>query len=175
MRQKLPYKKKVKHDVTADVEKAVSPAKGEGRRTEVDYDTIWDGKPPEKRPINDSHPNQWTGSVQQERFLQAYLDPESHTFANPYASAQEAGYSESYARVIAAESIGNKWIQKATNLVSMKPEHVVQKLQKEALDDDNRAADRLKALELIGKSQGMFVDKKLIGHVNLEQALNDLE
>lgn len=170
-RPKLKYKKKVNKETTSDIEEPIVVEKSDV----VNYDTIWDGKSPKKRPINNSHPNQWTGTVQQERFLEHYLDPDSPTFANPYSSAMEAGYSESYARVIATESVGLQWVKEARNLVSMRPEHVIQKLQKEALDGDNRAADRLRALELIGKSQGMFVDRKLIGHVNLEQALNDLE
>lgn len=171
MKSKLKYKKKVPVDTTNDVEQVVEVKTSDV----VDYDTMYDGRTPQNRPVGDSWPNQWMGTQQQERFLQAYLDPQSHTFANVYASAQEAGYSETYAKVMSSPSFNLQWIKEARNIVSMKPEHVIQRLQREALNDENRTTDKLKALELIGKAQGMFVDRKLIGHVNLEQALNDLE
>lgn len=142
---------------------------------DIDYDTMYEGRPALERPIQDTHPNQWTGTKQQEEFLERWLSPKSPTFGNPYTSAMEAGYSETYSRIIAADSVGNDWIKRAHNLVAFKPEHVVQKLQEIATDGDERTADQLKALELIGKAQGMFVDRKVIGHVNIENALKDLE
>jgi len=127
------------------------------------------------RPQVDQHPNQWTGSPKQEKFLILYLDPSSSTFANPYESAMEAGFSESYARIIAAPSVGRKWVKEARNIVNLGPEHIAQALTKHALDNENKTADQLRALELLAKLQGLFVEKKLVGHVNIEAALNDLK
>lgn len=142
---------------------------------EVDYDVIYRGRDPKDRTLADSRANQWTGTRQQEEFLQNYLDPKSPTFANPYTSAMEAGYSEKYSRIIATPSVGSKWIKEAHNIVALRPEHVVQKLQEVALDGHEDTRNKLKALELIGKSQGMFVDRRITAHVNIEQALNDLQ
>lgn len=120
-------------------------------------------------------PNQWTGTPQQEKFLLLYLDPKSPTFANPYESAMEAGFSESYSRVIAAPSVNRAWIQEARNIVKLGPEHIAQALQAEALDPHNRSGDKIRALELLAKMQGLFVEKKLVGHFNVEQAIEDLK
>lgn len=135
------------------------------------------GKKHALRKRNDQiQPNQWTGTAQQERFLLFYLDPKSKTFANPYESAMEAGYSESYARVIATPSVSRRWIKEARNIAQMEPEHIVQALQAEARNfKDNRGSDRIRALELIAKMQGLFVEKKIVGHVNIEQAIQELE
>lgn len=121
-------------------------------------------------------PNQWTGTPMQEKFLILYLDPKSPTFANPYESAMESGFSESYARIIAAPSVNRLWVKEARNLMQMGPEHIAQALQEEAMNHkDNRGGDRIRALELIAKLQGLFVEKKVIGIVNIEQALQDLK
>lgn len=142
---------------------------------EVDYDVMYQGRDPKDRTLAETRPNQWTGSRQQEEFLQFYLDPKSSTFANPYKSAMEAGYSEKYARIIATPSVGSKWIKEAHDIIALRPEHVVQKLQEVALDGNEETRNKLRALELIGKAQGMFVDRKIVGHVNIEQAINDLQ
>lgn len=121
-------------------------------------------------------PNQWTGSAQQEKFLAFYLTPKSPTFGNPYTSAMEAGYSESYARIIAAPSVNRAWIAEARNLIKLGPDHIIQALQDEALDHkNNRGSDRIRALELIGKMQGLFVERHQNVNINIEQALEDLK
>lgn len=120
--------------------------------------------------------NQWTGTPQQEKFLLLYLNPQSKTFGNPYESAMEAGFSESYSRVIASPSINRLWIQEARNLVKLGPEHIVQALQDEALNrKDNRGSDRIRALELLAKISGMMIEKRVVGHMNVEELLNDLK
>lgn len=121
-----------------------------------------------------SQPNQWQGTPQQEKWLFLYLDPKSPTFANPYASALEAGYSEYYARVIAAPSVNRLWIKEARNMMSMMPEHIIQGIQKEAREA-SQPKDRLKAYELLAKFQGMMVDRQVVAHVNIEEALRDLK
>lgn len=120
-------------------------------------------------------PNQWTGTPQQEKFLLLYLDPKSPTFGNPYESAMEVGFSESYARIIAAPSVNRQWVKEARNLVQLGPEHIGQKLTELALDNSNKAGDQIRALELIAKMQGLLVDRKVTAHVNIEQALNELQ
>ena len=104
-----------------------------------------------------------------------YMDPKSPTFANPYTSAMEAGYSESYARIIAQPSVNRQWIQEARNIVSMHPEHIVQGLQEFALDTTKKDEIRLRALEFLGKSQGIFVERKQVLHANIDEALREFE
>lgn len=104
-----------------------------------------------------------------------YMDPKSPTFANPYTSAMEAGYSESYARIIAHPSVNRQWIQEARNIVSLHPEHIVQGLQEFALDSSKKDEVRLRALELLGKSQGIFVERKQVLHANIDEALREFE
>lgn len=38
-----------------------------------------------------------------------------------------------------------------------------------------KASDRIQAIKLLGIDQGMFVQKQLVGHVNIEDALKDLK
>lgn len=121
-------------------------------------------------------PNQWQGTPQQEKFLAYYLTPKSPTFGNPYTSAMEAGYSESYAKIIAAPSVNRAWVNEAKNLIKFGPEHVIQLLQDEATDyKNNRGSDRIRATELLGKIQGMFVERNQNVNINIEQALEDLK
>jgi hypothetical protein len=117
--------------------------------------------------------NQWTNSPQQNEFLRYYLDPEqSETWGNAYLAATKAGYSESYSSSIM--SIAPMWIQQANNIVKLQPEHLKQALAAIANSKYEKASDRIQAIKLLGLDQGMFVQKQLIGHVNIEQALNDL-
>lgn len=117
--------------------------------------------------------NQWTNSPQQNEFLRFYLDPEqSETWGNAYLAATKAGYSESYSSSIM--SIAPQWIQQANNIVKLQPEHLKQALAAIANSKYEKASDRIQAIKLLGLDQGMFVQKQLIGHVNIEQALNDL-
>lgn len=128
-----------------------------------------------ERSAQVKQPNQWQGTPQQEEFLVRYMDPQSPTFANPYASAMEAGYSESYARIIAQPSVNRQWIQEARNIVSMHPEHIVQGLQQFALDTTKKDEVRLRALELLGKSQGIFIERKQVLHANIDEALREFD
>lgn len=119
--------------------------------------------------------NQWQGTAQQEEFLMRWLDPESPTFANPYTSAMEAGYSESYSRTLANPSVNLQWIAEARNIISMQPEHIIQSLQQFALDSNKKDEVRLRALELLGKSKGIFIERKQVLHANIEQALREFD
>lgn len=104
-----------------------------------------------------------------------YMDPKSPTFANPYTSAMESGYSESYARIIAQPSVNRLWVQEARNIVSMHPEHIVQGLQEFAMDPTKKDEIRLRALELLGKSKGIFIERKQVLHANIDEALREFQ
>lgn len=118
--------------------------------------------------------NQWTNSPQQNEFLRFYLDPsEKETWGNAYLAATKAGYSESYASSII--NVAPQWIQQANNLVKLQPEHLKQALASIASSTYEKASDRIQAIKLLGIDQGMFVQKQLVGHVNIEDALKDLK
>lgn len=117
--------------------------------------------------------NQWTNSPQQNEFLRFYLDPEQEeTWGNAYLSATKAGYSDSYASSII--SIAPQWIQQANNIVKLQPEHLKLALASIANSKYEKASDRIQAIKLLGIDQGMFVQKQLVGHVNVEQAIDEL-
>lgn len=118
--------------------------------------------------------NQWTNSPKQNLFLKYYLDPEEHeTWGNSYHAAIKAGYKESYASAII--SLAPQWIQAANNIVKLQPEHLKQALAQIANSKYEKASDRIQAIKLLGIDQGMFVQKQLVGHVNIEQALSELK
>lgn len=118
--------------------------------------------------------NQWTNSPQQNEFLRYYLDPEQkETWGNAYHAAIKAGYSERYASSII--SVAPQWIQQAQNIVRLQPEHLKQALTSIANDKMEKASDRIQAIKLLGIDQGMFVQKQLVGHVNIEDAIKDLK
>lgn len=118
--------------------------------------------------------NQWTNSPQQNEFLRFYLDPEQpETWGNAYLAATKAGYSESYSSQIM--SVAPMWVQQAQNLVKLQPEHLKQALANIASSKYEKASDRIQAIKLLGIDQGMFVQKQLVGHVNIEQALQELK
>ncbi len=118
--------------------------------------------------------NQWTNSPQQNEFLRYYLDPEEkETWGNAYHSAVKAGYSESYASSII--SVAPQWVQQAQNIVKLHPEHLKQALSSIANDKMEKASDRIQAIKLLGIDQGMFVQKQLVGHINIEDAIKELK
>ena len=118
--------------------------------------------------------NQWTNSPQQNEFLRYYLDPgEEETWGNAYLAATKAGYSDNYASSIM--SVAPQWIQQAQNIVKLQPEHLKQALASIANSKYEKASDRIQAIKLLGIDQGMFVQKQLVGHINIEDALKDLK
>lgn len=120
--------------------------------------------------------NQWVSNPKQQAFVVNYMSPTSDTFGNAYQSAIKAKYSETYARVIANPSVANKWVKEYHDLVQLEPEHIVSLLQKEATDTfRNKGAERIAALKLLAQMKGLLVEKSLVAHVNIEQALTDLK
>ena len=122
-----------------------------------------------------AQPNQWQGNVKQEKWLLYYLDPKSPTFGNAYESAMEAGFSESYSRIIASPSVNRLWVKEARNIISLHPEHIIQGFQEFALDKNEKSELRLRALELLAKTQGMFIERKQVLHGTYEEALRSLK
>lgn len=95
----------------------------------------------------------------QRAFIQLWLNPKSKSFGNTYQSAIEAGFSDSTARVLTANSRQTPWIQDLKLLLTrMEPEHIYLAMQQIALDG-KADRDKLKALELMGKHSGMFVER----------------
>lgn len=108
--------------------------------------------------------NQWQNTPQQLKFMEAWLTPTSPTFGNAYQSALEAGYNDKYARTIVSDSTDNKWISEFMNKTEFTEHHILQGIQEiysnpEVYNNAKSPADtRLKALEVLGKSKGMFKD-----------------
>lgn len=107
-------------------------------------------------------------------FLARYYNPSSETYANAYQSALAAGYSQNYSKQLTA--VGNDWIKVGNylNHTNMTPEHIIAQAEKIALTGKTDS-DKLKALEFVAKLKGMMVDKKIVGHVNLETVLGELD
>lgn len=109
----------------------------------------------------------------QEKFLALYYDVESKTFANTYASAVSAGYSESYARVLTTPAIGNLWVRQ-NNTQKLTEDHITRLIEKIAMKG-NRQNDQLRALELLARFKGMVVDKSENKNLNIETSLAELK
>lgn len=129
-----------------------------------------------QEPDKDIQPNQWQSSQKQQKWLQYYMDPrEKETWGNGYQAALKAGYSESYARNIMSPSLALQWVQQAKQVMRLNPEHLKLELARIIGDKYSKDSDKIAAIKLLGTDQGMFVQKQLVGHVNLEDALNSLE
>lgn len=96
----------------------------------------------------------------QRKFMDLWLgDPTLDTYGNAYQSAIEAGFSDTSARTITGKTRNLQWIQDGIRLyASLEPEHIYLAMQKEALAS-KASRDRLKALELMAKIRGMFIDR----------------
>lgn len=137
-----------------------------------------EGIAPTKRKVNNdelSQGNQWQATERQVKFIDSYMDPKSDTFGNSYQSALKAGFSESYAMNIMKPSVGLDWVKQAYNIMRLEPDHLKMSLTKIITDDYSKDSDKISAIKLLGQEQGMFVDKKLVGIVGIEQALSELE
>lgn len=95
----------------------------------------------------------------QRKFIEQWLNPKSSTFGNTYQSAIAAGFTDSTARVLTANSRNTPWIQEIKQLLThMQPEHIYLAMQQIALDGKSDR-DKLRALELMGKHTGMFIER----------------
>lgn len=118
--------------------------------------------------------NQWQSNPKQQLFLKNYFDPLSNTFGNVFQSAISAGYKESYARTLTRQSNKNLWIAEYLGNQAFQQEHIIAGITNIATSPQSRQSDKLKAYELLGKIQGMFIDKSATVSLNIEAALNDL-
>lgn len=119
--------------------------------------------------------NQWRATERQMKFIDAYMDPKSETFGNSYQSALKAGFSDTYAASIMKPSVGLEWVKQAYNIMRLEPDHLKMSLAKIVTDPFSSNSDKIAAIKLLGADQGLFVEKKLIGVVGIEQALRELE
>ena len=116
-----------------------------------------------------------TLTPQQNQFLEYYYDPENtDTFGNVYKSALKAGYSDSYARLMRAPSVGNAWIHQWNNKKQFTQDHIVAGITSLAVNA-YKDGDKLRALELLAKIEGMLVDKQITATMNIEEALRNLK
>jgi phage terminase small subunit len=121
-----------------------------------------------ERPVKEvTNGNQWTLTPRQIRFVELWLTPKSPTFGNAYQSAKEAGYSDGMAVKITSKQLSLEWVAEAKKrLINLEPNHTVKALEHMALHA-KQDRDRIKALELVGKIQGLFIDRS-ISHVDVQ-------
>ena len=137
------------------------------------------GKPFGTRDIaekTDAQANQWQATEKQQNWLTYYMDPrEKETYANSYQAAIKAGYSVSYAKNIMSPSLAVQWVQQAKNIMRLNPEHLKLALTRIITDEMSKDSDKIQAIKLLGTDQGMFVQKQLVAHIGIEEALNELD
>jgi hypothetical protein len=140
-------------------------------RTKKKYVRLKDrrvGLLPSQRTIDrfEKNANQWTITPQQIRFVELWLTPKINNAPNPYfgdayQAATQAGFSDSYAKRIVTESEGLEWVREARKrLVSFAPTHTLKQLENMALHA-KKDSDRIRALELIARIQGLFIDRSI--------------
>lgn len=92
------------------------------------------------------------------KYVMNYYDPNSDTFGNAFQSGIAAGFSPKYSTQITSSTRNNLWVLEARKrMTHFTPDHIYQSLQEVAQVGQNR--DKLKALELMGKAKGMFIDR----------------
>lgn len=91
-------------------------------------------------------------------YVMNYYDPNSETFGNSFLSAKKAGFGKVYSVQLSSPGKKLKWVAEAKKRLTMyTPDHIYQGLQEVAQSGANR--DKLRALELMGKANGMFIDR----------------
>lgn len=127
-----------------------------------------------KKAIRERAPMGVQSDPRKKLWLQYYYDPESETFANAYRSGIKAGFKDSYARSLNTPSFETKWtnIENYMEQSNMHPQHIVKAFERLALRSPKEET-QLKALEHLAKIKGMYVEKKLVGHVNIEELLQE--
>lgn len=98
----------------------------------------------------------------QQRAVELFFDPNNKkTFGNFYQSALAAGFSKSYANVVVTKQKDLAWVSDIKQqLTKYDPEHIYRAFQDVAMNS-KQDRDRLKALEMMGKAQGMFIDRSV--------------
>lgn len=116
----------------------------------------------------------------QQAFIQHYMA----NGGNGTQAAIAAGYSERSARVTACELLKMEKIQRRMQpaqeeqkeRLGLDADWIISRLMKEAGDPENSEAARVRALELLGKVEGIFApDKKQIETINGGDFLANLD
>ena len=102
-------------------------------------------------------------------FIDAYVAGHNATQAAIIAGYSEGSARQQASRILARDYIKaevNRRRQEAVTKLNLSPEFVLERLQTEAngLGPDTSAGARIKAVELLGKHMGMFVDKREVEH-----------
>lgn len=126
------------------------------------------GLAPSQRTIDkfEKNANQWTITPQQIRFVELWLTPKIDNKPNPYfgdayRAGVEAGFTDSYSRRIVGQAESLEWVSEARKrLISFKPAHTLKQLEDMAINS-KKDSDRLRALELIARIQGLFIDRSI--------------
>lgn len=125
------------------------------------------GVEPSKRKMATKQANQWTITPRQIKFVELWLTPGSETFGNAYQSAIKAGFSQDHAVRLTSDTVGAEWIAEAKKrLITLEPSHTIKALEHMALHS-RQDRDKIKALELVGKIQGLFIDRS-ISHIDVQ-------
>lgn len=110
---------------------------------------------PSNKPAKTNKPVRY--SLKQRETVRNYFNAQDkETFGNLYQSAVRAGFSKAYAKSIVRDT---GWIQELKQeLTKYDPEHIYRGFQ-EIATNGKQDRDKLKALELMGKANGMFIDQ----------------
>lgn len=118
-------------------------------------------EPAKREKMTAKHANQWSITPRQIKFVELWLTPGSQTFGNAYQSAKLAGFSDDHAKRITTNTLALEWVQEAKKrLITLEPSHTIKALEHMALHS-RQDRDKIKALELVGKIQGLFIDRSI--------------
>ena len=108
-------------------------------------------------------------TAKQKAFVEYYAEPESESYNNAYQSAIRAGYAHKTANNSIQHVLGNVGVQQAIEAYKAKKRSLHIASRQERQDfwtrvangeiDGTSMSDRLRASELLGKSQADFVDR----------------
>lgn len=109
--------------------------------------------------------NQWTSDPRHDLFATYWLTPQidgkrNELFGNAYQSAVKAGFSPHHSKQITSNVLSLQWVKEAkSRLASYNPEHIVKKLER--YTDSAKDSDAIRALEVLARVKGMFIDKQI--------------
>lgn len=122
--------------------------------------------------------NQWQATERQLAWLKYYVDiNEKETVGNAYQAAIKAGFSDAHAKNISSKN-APEWVNAGKTVMrSMNVEHIRNYLEDVVVNANGfeQTKDRIAAAKLLGTDQGMFINKTIVAHTGLEQALEGLE
>ncbi len=122
--------------------------------------------------------NQWQATERQLLWLRYYVDiNEKETVGNAYQAAIKAGFSEAHAANIASKN-APEWVNAGKAVMrTMNVEHIRGYLEDVLMNRSGfeQTKDRIAVAKLLGIDQGMFIEKKLVAHTGIEDAIRDLE